>query len=71
MTLNIQLRSDNEAFSPDAAPEVARILRELADKFDNEATNSGRVFRVLDVNGNEVGHAIYNVTPEYVPYVSR
>lgn len=42
----------NEAFQPDARPEVARILRELAGRIEDGA-ESGKLF---DINGNVCGH---------------
>lgn len=51
-TLTIDL--ENDAFSPDAEPEVARILRVVADKLEQ---NPGYPMyqTVFDVNGNDVG----------------
>lgn len=57
----ITIETDNAAFGEDeggAGPEVARILREVADKVENGAAG-GRVF---DFNGNGVGR--FNLTDE-------
>lgn len=47
----IKIKTDNAAFDGDTGPETARILRELADRFE-----SGYVpLYLLDINGNKVG----------------
>jgi hypothetical protein len=50
--LNINCRDD--AFQPDARPEVARILRDIADQLDRGETAA--FYRtILDINVNDVG----------------
>jgi hypothetical protein len=60
----LEIKTDNDAFQSrglgawsdavtTAAPEVARILRELADSFDSGRVGSGGTLR--DINGNCVG----------------
>lgn len=50
--LNINCRDD--AFQPDARPEVIRILRDIATQLENGETAA--FYRtILDVNGNDVG----------------
>lgn len=52
--INIDIgQLDNDAFQPDPRPEIARILRELADKIEN-GMEEGRFF-LRDLNGNKVG----------------
>ena len=59
--IHITIKTDNAAFSNDdgdgkaEGPEVARILRYLADKIEDEADLSGYSAPCLDVNGNKVG----------------
>jgi hypothetical protein len=50
--LNINCRDD--AFQPDARPEVVRILRDIATQLENGETAA--FYRtILDSNGNDVG----------------
>lgn len=52
MRIMIDMRCDNAAFDPDPNAEVARILRELADRVEDSRLYD----QVLhDVNGNQVG----------------
>lgn len=55
------LESDNAAFVDNAATEVARILRKLADRI---AAGAEGEFKLYDVNGNAVGSAWLEVWPE-------
>lgn len=41
----------NAAFDPEPGYEIARILREVADKIEGGQTDGG----ALDINGNSVG----------------
>lgn len=54
MTITITIEADNAAF--DDSGEVARILRELAERIDGEADRelSNPIF-LRDYNGNKVG----------------
>lgn len=54
-TFNLSLEMDNAAFDDDAALELARILRELADRIEQDGLDSGEPIRLRDVNGNTVG----------------
>lgn len=55
--LRIVIGLDNSAFEPQAGAEIARILRELAEKFE-AGSDGGRGNRVIrDINGNRVGRA--------------
>jgi len=51
--LTLTIHTDGAAFGSDPAPELARILRDLADSI----TKTGRLERVKlqDINGNTVG----------------
>jgi hypothetical protein len=49
--LEIALRGD--AFTPEPGPELARLLREVAEKLDSEAVVSAGL--VQDLNGNRCG----------------
>jgi len=48
-TLNIDI--ENAAFEPDAAPELARLLREIADRIESGSIAG----KIRDYNGNHVG----------------
>lgn len=54
MTVTINLNCDNATFSEDAGSEIARILRELADTFE-QGLEPGDRARLRDINGNKVG----------------
>lgn len=58
MRYQIEIRTDNDAFYPEPDPELARILRRLADRIEtaspDELTDS---IRLMDYNGNSVGTA--------------
>jgi hypothetical protein len=59
MTATIRIEMDNAAFEGNLNPEVARILRELADRIHGWAGGrdlaSGDRFSLHDFNGNKVG----------------
>lgn len=55
--LTVSIASDNAAFDPDPGAELARILRNLADRI--ETGTPGR-FTLHDVNGNRVGNASWD-----------
>jgi len=48
----VKIDTRNDAFVPDEAYEVARILRKLADDIELVPTQEGSLF---DANGNKVG----------------
>lgn len=58
MTLTLNLSCDNAAFADNSGAEIARILRDMADKvdgmirYDAKGTYSGDL---RDINGNTVG----------------
>jgi len=56
--IKIEIDTDNAAFKDDGCTEVARILREFADKIDGrELPKSQETFGLYDINGNSVGSA--------------
>lgn len=52
----LSIDTGNAAFEDGAAQEVARILRELADRIEGRACLPDAV-RLFDINGNHVGDA--------------
>ena len=62
MKLKIEITLDNAAFEgPNGGPEVARILREFADRLVAwelpEFSRDADFPRLRDINGNKVGTA--------------
>jgi hypothetical protein len=53
--IKIEISTSNQAFELDAQVEVARILRELADKIEQGEEPT----RLRDLNGNSVGSVTY------------
>jgi hypothetical protein len=51
-----EIECDNAAFESNRPGEVARILRELADKIADSSENTLN-FGLRDINGNQVGAA--------------
>ncbi len=51
MEFTLSINLENEAFSPDFSPEVARILRRVADQVEAGITEG----KTRDINGNTVG----------------
>ena len=51
MDFIVSIGCDNAAFKPDAGPEVARLLRDLAERI----SNGEREGYFHDENGNKVG----------------
>lgn len=49
----LEIRCDNAAFVGDPQAEIARSLRDLADRLERIGLEDG--FRVRDANGNHVG----------------
>lgn len=54
-TWNIRIKDANAAFDENPAGEVARILRDLADRIETHG-DEGRI-ALRDINGNTVGEA--------------
>ena len=54
--MRITIKTENDAFQPYPYAEVARVLRELADKLDPVGMPSNdEVWTLRDINGNTVG----------------
>jgi hypothetical protein len=51
-TFRLQITTDNDAFSGDPGPELARILRRVAKDVDEQGDTQGVC---MDMNGNRVG----------------
>ena len=58
MKAKIVIKMDNAAFGDCRGIELARILRVMADKFDNEDTFQGQELSARDINGNTVGSLV-------------
>jgi len=59
---NMKIRSDNAAFSDGGGPEVARLLRQTADRIE-----AGHDYgRLMDYNGNGVGEWDFEQTEDEV-----
>lgn len=57
MTYTLTISTDGAAFEEEAGPELARILRRLADGLDRGGIAPEDVTRLYDINGNNVGRA--------------
>lgn len=57
MKYTIKIECDNAAFEDVPGNEIARILRELADKVDGGQDPTDCDATVYDYNGNRVGEA--------------
>jgi hypothetical protein len=56
MTITITIQTDNEAFQPDPAAEVARILNKyFVDPLDRVDLEYITGLKLRDINGNTVG----------------
>ena len=59
MKTTITIALDNAAFKPSQGAEVARILRNIANKFEgDDALLEGLDVTLYDVNGNRVGDVV-------------
>jgi hypothetical protein len=56
MRFEVKIKCDNAAFEDAPASEVARILRELAERIAPPSVFYGHA-NLCDANGNVVGHA--------------
>lgn len=54
----IHVNLQNSAFSDCAGAELARILRELADKVEYSHSELGDEISLRDINGNKVGNMV-------------
>lgn len=61
MAFRLEFKTDSAAFhdgdgNPEAGFEIARILREIADKYDSGVwSTNGPALPVKDANGNRIG----------------
>jgi hypothetical protein len=56
--LSIRIDTENDAFGPQPGPELARILRKLADRIDDDYTlETEPTILLRDGSGNPVGFA--------------
>ena len=59
---SVMFSTDNAAFSEDCGgnmcQEIARILKDLADKIEENGLVEDVVQRIRDINGNRVGFAV-------------
>lgn len=53
-------RLTTDSFRPDAGPELARVLRQLADKLDRDGAAEHPHTILTDANGNRVGDALFS-----------
>lgn len=51
----LKIACENDAFAGDAPAEIARILRDVADRVERGAADTGMHRNVHDANGNVVG----------------
>ncbi len=57
--IKIILKTDSAAFDDENyGPEVARILKDLADDFEVSSAEDQQDINLHDINGNKVGEAI-------------
>ena len=66
MKLNLSIDTTNAAFDgDDRGPELARILRELADRLeDGRFGPMDTAAPLRDINGNRVGMALFVAPPD-------
>lgn len=53
MGFHLEIALVGEAFDPDPGPELARLVRKVADRVEHDPVGSSGA--VLDLNGNRVG----------------
>ncbi len=53
-TFTIKIDCDNNAFDPDPAPELVRILRQIIQRMETEGAPT-HYRTIFDINGNKVG----------------
>jgi len=53
--VKIVIKTDNAAFEGNGkGPEIARILRKMADQAEQSSEGDTQVFPIMDLNGNKV-----------------
>lgn len=70
MRFELHIGTDNAAFEDGPGPEIARILRELADLVEDDLPPD-HVVRLRDVNGNRVGFAVLVSDPPVIDSPER
>lgn len=55
---NVVFSTTNDAFADEPGQEIARILRDLADKIEENGLVEDVVQRIRDINGARVGFAV-------------
>ena len=55
---NVYICTTNDAFADEPGQEIARILRDLADKVEENGLVEDVVQRIRDINGARVGFAV-------------
>ena len=55
MKLQITIELDNEAFQPNSAPELTRIMHRLINTIAERSVMVGDHDNIFDINGNAVG----------------
>lgn len=56
LNFKLQIACDNAAFEDDASAEIARILRDVANRVERgECRDYDKFLSLRDVNGNPVG----------------
>ena len=56
-TVTITINTENAAFEDSPTGEIARILRDLAERFEQDGIPPEKLF---DINGNSVGTVTIN-----------
>jgi len=54
MDFTVVIHVGNDAFEPDPAPELARLLRAIADRVE-QGEDCSHYLTIFDLNGNDVG----------------
>lgn len=58
MKAHISIMMDNAAFDSHSGEELARILRNLADRIDCDQLEEDDRYGLMDFNGNKVGELV-------------
>lgn len=57
--LKIEMNTDSDAFQSDPGAEMARILRDIADKIEGARPADSGIYFARDINGNRVGSVTF------------
>lgn len=57
--VHLHFDTDNDAFTPEAVDETARILRDVATRIERAGMGSEFAWPIRDVNGNRIGDITY------------